>query len=87
MHCKSLVQKLLTFFNKKYWHISDINVGNFNETLTNDVVSFEQPGLIVLSENAACSQEAEESAGYSKCHKVDSIFSSAVFEENVKVLS
>ena len=32
------------FFNKKYWHISDINVWNFNETLTNDVVSFEQPG-------------------------------------------
>ena len=30
--------------NKKYWQISDINVWNFNETLTNDVVSFEQPG-------------------------------------------
>ena len=32
------------FFNKKYWQISDINVLNFNDTLTNDVVSFEQPG-------------------------------------------
>ena len=32
------------FFNKKYWHIWDINVWNFNEALTNDVVSFEKPG-------------------------------------------
>ena len=38
------LQKLLTFFSKKYWHIWDINVPNLNETLTNDVVSFEQPG-------------------------------------------
>ena len=38
------LQKLLTFFRQKYWRISDINVWNFNETLTNDVVSFEQPG-------------------------------------------
>ena len=39
-----LVQKLISFFNKIYWHIWDINVWNFNETLTNDVFSFEQPG-------------------------------------------
>ena len=39
------VQKLLTFFQQKYWHISDINVWNFKETLTNDVVSFEQTRL------------------------------------------
>ena len=32
------------FFDKKYWHICYINVWNFNETLTNNVVSFEQPG-------------------------------------------
>ena len=32
------------FFNKKYREISDINIWNFNETLTNDVVSFEQLG-------------------------------------------
>ena len=32
------------FFNKKYWRIWDIKVWNFNETLTNDVDSFEQPG-------------------------------------------
>ena len=32
------------FFNKKYWQILDISVWNFNETLTNDIVSFEQPG-------------------------------------------
>ena len=35
---------LLTFFQHKYWHISDINMWNFNETLTNNIVSFEQPG-------------------------------------------
>ena len=38
------LQKLLTFFQQKYGHIWDINVWNFNETLTNDIVSFEQPG-------------------------------------------
>ena len=43
------VQKLLTFFNKKYWHIWDIKVWNFNVPLTNDVVSFEQPGPDVLN--------------------------------------
>ena len=32
------------FFSKKYWHIWEINFWKFNETLTNDVVSFEQPG-------------------------------------------
>ena len=37
-------KKLLTFSNKQYWYISDINIWNFNETITNDVVSFEQPG-------------------------------------------
>ena len=40
LHCKSFSQ----FFNKKYWHIREINFWKFNETLTNDVVSFEQPG-------------------------------------------
>ena len=38
--CKSFSH----LFNKNYLQISDINVWNFNETLTNDVVSFEQPG-------------------------------------------
>ena len=37
------LQKLLTFFQQKYWHVRDIIVWNFNETLTNGVVSFEQP--------------------------------------------
>ena len=32
------------FFNQKYWHILDISIWNFNETLTNPVVSFEQLG-------------------------------------------
>ena len=37
------LQKRLTFFQqkKKNWHISDISIWNFNETLTNNVVSFE----------------------------------------------
>ena len=38
------LQNLLSFFQQKYWHIWDINVWSFNETLTNDIVSFEQPG-------------------------------------------
>ena len=40
------VQKLLTFFRQKIMFISDtcINIWNFNETLTNDVFTFEQPG-------------------------------------------
>ena len=38
------LQKLLNFFVKKYWHVWDINVRNFNVSLTNDVISFEQPG-------------------------------------------
>ena len=37
------LQNLLIFFEQKYWGISDIEVGNLNETLTNNVVSFEQP--------------------------------------------
>ena len=38
------LQKLRTFFQQKNWHISDISIQNFKETLTNDVISFEQPG-------------------------------------------
>ena len=41
------LQKLLTCFQQKYWYISAINIWNFNEMLTNDVVSFEQPGPVV----------------------------------------
>ena len=41
LHCKSFSH----FFSKKYFYILDINVWNFTEMLTNDVVSFEQPGL------------------------------------------
>ena len=37
------LQKLLTFFQQKYWRIWDINVWNLNKTLPNGVVSFEQP--------------------------------------------
>ena len=39
LQCKSVSH----FFNKKYWYIWDNNIWNF-DTLTNDVVSFEQPG-------------------------------------------
>ena len=44
LECKSFFH----FFNKKYWHISDINIWNLNETLTNDVVSFEQLPLVYM---------------------------------------
>ena len=36
------MQKVLDFLNKKYWCFSDINVWSFNESLTNDIISFEQ---------------------------------------------
>ena len=42
--CWKIERSFLIFFRKNYWHIWDINVWNFNETLTNDIVSFEQPG-------------------------------------------
>ena len=38
------LQKLLTFFQQKFQHICVSLDLNFNESLTNDVVSFEQPG-------------------------------------------
>ena len=38
-----MLQKLLTFFQQKYWHIRYEHL-NFNETLTNKVLSFEQLG-------------------------------------------
>ena len=39
------MQKLLTFFSTKNIGVFEIlKFENFNETLTNDVVSFEQPG-------------------------------------------
>ena len=41
-YCKS--RWFSHFVNKKYWHIWDINSWKFNETLTNDVASFQQPG-------------------------------------------
>ena len=41
------MQKLRTFFQQKYLCIWDINVWNFNRTLTNDFVSFEQPGPVI----------------------------------------
>ena len=43
LHCKSFSH----FFDKKYWHNWDINIWNFNETLINDIVSFEQLGPVL----------------------------------------
>ena len=45
MHCKSYSH----FFSKKFQHICVSLDVNFNESLTNDIVSFEQlgPGLFV----------------------------------------
>ena len=39
-----LLQKLFTFFSKKFQHICVSLDVNFNESLINDVVSFEQLG-------------------------------------------
>ena len=38
------MQKLLTFFSKKFQHICVSLDVNFNKSLTNDIVSFEQLG-------------------------------------------
>ena len=40
------LQKLLTFFSKKFQHICISLDVNFNESLTNDIVSFEQLGPV-----------------------------------------
>ena len=40
----AFAQKLLTFFSKKFQHILVSLDVNFNELLTNDIVSFEQLG-------------------------------------------
>ena len=47
------------FFQQKYWRIFDINVLNFNETLTNDIISFEHPGpvLVFLFMSCYCSKK------------------------------
>ena len=39
-----VLQKLLTFFQQKILMYLRYYIWNFNETLTNNVVSFEQPG-------------------------------------------
>ena len=45
------MQKLLTFFQQKFQNICVSIDVNFNESLTNDVVSFEQLGPDVLRAN------------------------------------
>ena len=39
------MQKLLTFFSKNIRVYGIFNDQNFNDTLTDDIISFEQPGL------------------------------------------
>ena len=46
------LQKLLTFLSKKFQHIYISLDVNFNESLTNDVNSFEQLGPDLLNINA-----------------------------------
>ena len=46
MHCKSYSH----FFSKKFQHICVSLDVNFNESLTNDFVSFEQLGPVVTSQ-------------------------------------
>ena len=57
------VQKLLTIFQQKYWRISDMNILNFNDTLTNDVFSFEQLGPEVYVYSLAYSTALVPNAG------------------------
>ena len=40
------LQKLLTFFQQKFQHICVSLDLNFNESLTNDIISFEQLGPV-----------------------------------------
>ena len=42
------MQKLLTFFQQKYERVCIFNDQGFNDTLTNNIVSFEQLGLVVF---------------------------------------
>ena len=44
----SILQKLLTFFSKNMSIYAIINDQSFNDTLTNDIVSFEQLGPVFL---------------------------------------
>ena len=48
------LQMLLSFFfNKKYWGILDINIWNFNRTLTNDILNFEHTGPVCFKNKIA----------------------------------
>ena len=43
------------YISAKYWQISDVNIQNFNEMLTNDVISFGQldPDVLCLPQTFA----------------------------------
>ena len=52
------MQKLLTFFFIKNISIYAIlNDQSFNDTLTNDIVSFEQLGPVILKKKKSCSKQ------------------------------
>ena len=42
------MQKLLAFFQQKYKGVCHFNDQSFNDTLTNNIVSFEQLGLDIF---------------------------------------
>ena len=46
------MQKLLTFFQQKYSVHAIFNDQSFNDTLPNDIVTFEQLGPEILSESS-----------------------------------
>ena len=54
------LQKLLTFFSKKFQHICVSLDVNFNESLTNNIVSFEQLGPDVQSIVLTCATSSEK---------------------------
>ena len=51
------LQKLLTFFQQKFQHICVSLDGNFNESSTNDIVSFEQLGPVLFAPMGSCNRE------------------------------
>ena len=61
------MQKLLTFFSKKFQHICVSLDVNFNESLTNDIVSFEQLGPALLRFTDICGKARHGPAWDSLC--------------------
>ena len=62
------LQKLLAFFHKKFQHICVSLDVNFNESLTNDVVSFEK---LVPDQSSCCLHEEMLHPWLSRMHSVN----------------